>query len=320
MRDGGGKVQAQGGCVHAIVGWGRMLARMHRNTPLVPLLAGPWRHLVSPPALERHASPRSQAVDFTIFKAGDDRWHLVACIRGTSAPGSGRLTYRWSADDLIGAPWTPMGIFRESDPAMGHEQNHLQAPFCVSDGGRWWMFCNSRGAHCLTSNNGIDFVWTRNRAGCWTFFPMGRDLQILDNRTADDLWYAYYTDPQGGDPLRHAHTVRCRTCPTLDGTWSKAIDVGVLGGPPRDPLYDFCEAESPFVTRHGTWYYRFQHLDVYTSSSPTDWSGASCTALASGRRTLLAPELVSDGNSTWIAAYGYEDGWNGIYMAPIAWT
>ncbi|MBN8526558.1 MAG: hypothetical protein J0M02_14590 [Planctomycetes bacterium] len=292
---------------------------MNRNTPLVPRLAGPWRHLVSPPALERHASPRAQAVDFTLLQADDARWHLVACVRGTSAPGSGRLTYRWSSDDLIGAPWTAMGIFRESDPTMGHEPHHLQAPFCVSDGGRWWMFCNSRGAHCLTGANGIDFAWTRNRAGSWTFFDMGRDLQILDNRQVDGLWYAYYTDPGAADPLRHQHTVSCRTCPTLDGVWSPPVDVGVLGGAPRDPLYDFCEAESPFVIRRDGWYYRFQHLDVFASRSPTDWTGAVCTVLAPGRRRLLAPEIVVDGERTWIAAYGYDDGLNGIYIAPLAW-
>jgi hypothetical protein len=290
--------------------------------PPVPVLAAPWIRIAAPPELERWAKPGVQPVDFTIFPAADGVWQLIACVRGTAQPGGNRLLYRWESPSLTAADWRPMGIFAEADPAFGHQPGLLQAPFCVIAGGQWHLFCNSAGAHCLTSRDGRTFSWAANAAGSRTFFPMGRDVMILDHRDRDGLWYAFYTEYRPElDARRKHHTVSYRTARTLDGAWSERVDYGVLTPlPPVGDGYPFCEAESPFVLRRGDWYYRWEQMDVFISRSLIDWSAASRHELVpGGRRSFLAPEIISDGDARIIAAYSYEPGYSGIYLAPLAW-
>jgi hypothetical protein len=289
--------------------------------PETPRVDGPWWRIAAPPALERHAKPGVQTVDFTVFQAGDGTWQLVSCVRGTAAPGGGRLLYRWQAARLEDSDWKPCGILAEADPALGHKEGTVQAPHCVRDGGRWRMFCNSNGARCLDSADGIAFAWAKNDAGADRFFDMARDVQLLDNRTVDGKWYAFYTDVRAGlYPERKNHTVSFRTAATLGGKWSASADIGVLTPTKAGDDYVFAEAESPFIVRRGEWYYRWEQLDVYASRSPTDWSGARRVELIpGGRRTYLAPEIVEHGGASYIA--GYKDhGKGGIWMARLGWS
>jgi hypothetical protein len=295
---------------------------MAANAP-TPRLARPWIRLAAPPVLERHAKPGAQAVDFTIFQAGDGTWQLVSCIRGTAVPGGGRLLYRWESARLTDADWTPKGIFREADPALGHREGSLQAPHCVRDGDRWWMFCNSNGARCLTSGDGRTFAWATGDGGSGKFFDMARDVMLLDHRPVDGRWYAFFTDIQPGRyPQRKDHTVCVRTAERLDGVWSQKADVGVLTAPEAiDPRYAFAEAESPFVLARKGWYYRWEQMDVHLSATLAPWTAAGRVELVPGdRHAYLSPEVVECDGTTYLAAYSYSDGRSGIYLAALAWS
>lgn len=288
----------------------------------MPRLDGDWIRIAAPPELERHAKPGVQAVDFTIYQAGDGTWQLVSCIRGTAAPGGKRLLYRWESPSLTAADWTAKGIFAESDTALGQAEGMLQAPHCIREGDTWWMFCNTKGgAFCLTSSNGKDFTWAVNAAGKHVFFGMSRDVMLFDHRPVDGLWYAFYTDVMPGKyAQRKNHTVSYRTAKTLDGIWSEKVDYGVLTADADiDPKYAFADAESPFIVKRGEWYYRWEQMDVYASRSLTDWSAAERTQLVPRRRhAYLAPEIVEHDGVTYIAAYG-DYGKTGIFLARLAW-
>lgn len=288
----------------------------------MPKIEGDWTRIAAPPELERYAKAGVQAVDFTIFQAADGTWQLVSCIRGTSAPGGGRLLYRWESPSLTQADWTAKGIFKEADPALGHTLGTLQAPYCVRDGDTWWMFCNSNGAQCLTSTDGKTFTWAVNQQKSGKFFDMGRDVMIFDNRATDGQWYAWYTDiRKSAYPLRNDHTVSYRRAEHLDGRWSASLDVGVLTPDAElDPKYNFADAESPFIIKRGECYYRWEHMDVYASRSLTDWKAAPRVQLVPGRRhAYLAPEIVDDHGVSYIAAYG-DYGRTGIFIARLGWS
>lgn len=289
--------------------------------PATPRLAGDWIRLAAPPSLERHHKAGIETVDFCIWQAGDGTWQLVSCLRGTAAPGSGRLLYRWESPSLTNPDWEPKGIFRESDPALGMAEGKLQAPHCIREGDTWWMFCNSKGAHALTSSDGKTFAWAKNQAGSMKFFDMGRDVMLFDHRAVDGKWYAVYTDVKPGQyAQRKNHTVSFRSSATLDGAWGKSVDIGVLtADADLDPRYAFADAESPFIVLRDGWYFRWEQMDVFASRSLTDWKDAKRFELVPGKRhAYLAPEIVEDGGKTWIAAYkGF--GKQGIWLAPLSW-
>lgn len=286
-----------------------------------PRIAGEWIRIATPPVLERYHKPGVQTVDFTIFQAADDTWQLISCVRGTAAPGKGRLLYRWESARLTDSDWQPRGIFQEADPTRGMAEGRIQAPHVVREGDTWWLFCNSKGAHAMTSPDGKAFTWATNRQGASRFFDMPRDVMILDNRVIDQRWYAFFTDIRPGRyQERNNHTVSFRSTETLDGTWSDKVDVGVLiPADERDPRYTFAEAESPFVLRRGEWYYRWEQMSVYASRSLTDWRGATRTQLLKGRQhQFLAPEVVEDAGTFYLAAYR-DHGKSGIFLVPLAW-
>jgi hypothetical protein len=144
---------------------------------------------------------------------------------------------------------------------------------------------------------------------------------ILDQRDVDGRWCAIYTDVVPGRyPERKNHTVSLRSATALDGRWSEKIDLGVLTPPVAGDGYPFAEAESHFIVRRGGWYYRWEQMDVFASPSLTDWSGARrCELVPGDRRAYLAPEVVEHAGATYLAAYSYDHGRSGIYLARLAW-
>jgi hypothetical protein len=275
---------------------------------LLQTLDGPWRRIASPPKLERFATGQEQTVDFTIFPSKDGAWHLVSCVRKTAHPGGGRLLYRWESKDLEAADWAPQGIFLTS--GEGQREGVVQAPHYVVEDGVGWLFYNSAGAHALTSPDGRSFTPVPGR-----LFDMGRDVQLLDNRARDGLWYAFFTDVRPGRyPDRKDHTVSFRTAPKLAGPWSaEKKDVDVLSPPPAG--YLFAYAESPFILFRGDRYYRFEQLNVFTSKDPARWSGPPVAALGAGLE-YLSPEIVEHEGKAWIAAYK-DHGRAGIFLARL---
>ena len=285
--------------------------------PMTPRLDGPWIQLAGRPQLEKWASPKAEPVDFTIFQADDGSWQLIACVRHTTHPGSGRLLYRWSSPELLQEDWKPEGIFLSSKPGWSHAEGKLQAPFHVKDGDRHCLFYNSRGCHLMTSEEGIDF----EPYGTEAIFPMGRDVCLLDDREGSGKWIAYYTSPEKGiNPATRDHTIRARTASDLEGPWSeKAVEIPPLTPPP--PGYLFVYAESPLVVKRGDYYYRFEQLFVYRSKDPLKWQEPPVAMLAPGDPLKrLAPEIVTHDGKDYILAYQWRgDDQRGIYLAPLAW-
>jgi len=290
--------------------------RLHAEL-LVPRLAGPWIQLAGRPVLERWASPRAEAVDFTAFQAADGRWQLIACVRFTTHPGDNRLLYRWSSPELLRPDWQPEGIFLSSRAEWDHAEGHLQAPFHAVEDGVHHLFYNSRGAHLLTSPDGL--AWSPH--GERAVFPMGRDLCLLDDRAQSGRWIAYYTSPEPGiNPATRDHTIRARTAPRLTGPWSEeAVEIPPLT--PPWPGYTFVFAESPLVVRRGNYYYRFEQMYVFRSEDPLRWEGPPIACLMPDAPIkLLAPEIVTHEGRDYLLAYQWlNDDPRGIFLAPLAW-
>lgn len=286
-------------------------------TAVKPSLGGPWIRLVGRPPLEKWASQEAEPVDFTVFQADNGRWQLISCIRHTKHPGGTRLLYRWSSPQLTQEEWRPEGIFLSSKPDWSHAEGKLQAPFHVRDAGKHLLFYNSRGAHLMTSSDGISFEPVGNRA----VFPMGRDVCVLDDRGQTNQWIAYYTSFEKGiNSATRDHTIRARTASELTGPWSdNAIEIPPITPPPSG--YEFVYAESPLVIKRGGYYFRFEQLDVYRSSDPFKWSGPPVARLApQDPLKRLAPEIVTDNGKDYLVAYQWRGkDPRGIYLAPLKW-
>lgn len=287
------------------------------DQPPVPRLDGPWIQIAGAPPLERWASDRAEPVDFTVFRSDDGMWHLISCIRKTSHPGGGRLLYRWSSPVLHSPGWTPAGIFLESQEALGHREGMVQAPHHVLDGERHYILYNSAGgAHALVSDDGSSFANVPH-----PLFRMGRDVYVLDDRPAHGVFVAYYTSVEPGiNPGTKDHTIRARTASSLLGPWSAdAVEISPLSTP--EPGYLFVYAESPFVFRRDTWYYRLEQMHVYASRDPLRWAGPAVTCLVPGDPIrYLAPEIVHESGKDYVLAYQWrgEDP-RGIFLAPLTW-
>ena len=284
---------------------------------LTPRLAGPWIKIAGRPPLERWASPKAEPVDFTVFQADDGRWQLIACVRHTTHPGSSRLLYRWSSQELTAPDWKPEGIFLSSRTDWGHREGHLQAPFHIKEAGTHYLIYNSAGAHLLTSPDGLEWKpWETS-----PIFPMGRDVCVLDDRERSGKWIAYYTSPEPGiNPATRDHTIRARTGDALTGPWADtAVEIPPITPPPDG--YTFAYAESPFVLRRGDHYYRWEQMYVFRSSDPLSWQGPAITCLEpDDPMKRLAPEIVSHEGRDYLLAYQWRGSdERGVFLAPLVW-
>ncbi len=302
--------------------------RMHADTE-VPRLTTAFRQIAqTQPDISpyTYTSPNNTACDFTIFQADDGTWQLIACIRGTTYPGSTRFLYRWEGTSLTRGMFTPKGIFwtsgtKNTPDALGRTlgvntpytvEGRLQAPHCVKHDGKYYLFHNNAGAFCLISDDGKN--WTQHVAfdGDEHFFDMGRDVMVFDNRADDGKWVAYYTDP-GTNP----QSVAARTASSLEGPWSTSPVRNVYDGHSYLPTPSYSNewAESPFVVRRGeNDYYLFAQRYVFHSTDPYTFDTAPITCLDGGSE--WAPELFEDEAGQWYIAY-YKI--FGIYLAKLEW-
>ena len=292
-------------------------SQTNKLKPLTPSLKGDWIKLCGRPQLEKWHSPKVEPVDFTVFQADDKIWQLIACVRKTTQPGSGRLLYRWSSAELERENWSPEGIFLSSKQELDHAEGRLQAPFHVKEGGKHYLFYNSNGGHLLTSDDGINFEPYGNRA----ILPMGRDVCILDDRQNSGKWIAYYTSPEKGiNSATRDHTIRARTAKKLTGPWSEeAIEIPPITPPFQG--YEFVYAESPLVVKRGEYYYRFEQLFVYCSRDPLKWEGPPIAVLApKDHIKRLAPEIVTYKGNDYLLAYQWRgNDPRGIYLIKLVW-
>lgn len=267
----------------------------------VPRIDGDWWPVIAgPPDLGIYNSDTAEAVDFSIWQAEDGTWQLVSCIRNTAYPGRTRLFYRWESANLTDLNWTPRGIFAVSDPTLDppHTEGRMQAPHCFKHDGLYYFFYNSYGAYCKVSTDGKNFTDHTDHTGSNLFFPMGRDLMILDAGSFDGNWYAYFLENRADGSAYMA----ARTSTDLRGPWlSPSMDIGHYGNP-----------ESPFVFKHNGLYYLWEQMKVYVSRDPRNFRNPSIGTLWNYR---YAPEILEHHGFNYMAAYSDDR----IWICRLAW-
>jgi hypothetical protein len=252
---------------------------------------------------------KSNACDFTIFRDARGAWHLVACIRGTTAPGQ-RVFHQWTAASIEDRDWTPAGLFEAPRGLRTGAPTSQQAPHAFPADGRYYLFYNSGGAaRALVSDDGArwradDGRWhvLRDGDGKEELFGMGRDVCLFRDE-ARNRWMAFYC---GNAPGLKQGVMAARTAPALAGPWSAdPIVVRGEGNP-----------ESPFVLRHAGRYYLWQQMEVFISDTPERFGGEPVQHMtgiwSSGR---WAPEVIADGDRWYLAGYG-----DGIWLCRIKWV
>ncbi len=279
----------------------------------VPVLDGDWWQLtgdspdVAPYTYRREG--KTKVCDFTIFKDNARLFHLVACVRDTTAPGD-RVFHHWTSDSLARTNWAPAGLFEAPRGLRTGAPTSQQAPHGFPFGGRHFIFYNSGGAaRALVSGDGAswklpDGSWSMltNTSGAIELFPMGRDVHLFHD-TARDRWIAYFCGNLPGS--KHGAMV-ARTAPALEGPWSAdEIPVRTEGNP-----------ESPFVVNRGGRYYLWQQMSVYVSETPERFEGkpiAHLTGIWFGGK--WAPEVLEEDGQFYAAGYG-----GGIWLCKMKWV
>ncbi len=254
------------------------------------------------------------ACDFSIWQDDYGTWHLVACIRETTFPGSTRLFHHWTSPSLTKTNWTPAvhtntfgtetvtnGIFAVSNPNIGQYPGVMQAPHCIKDNGKYYFFYNgaytnatgarqNNSAYCKISDDGVNFTDTTNTAGSYKFFDMGRDISLM--QTTNGTWNSYFEK----DGLMSA-----RTAPALLGPWSTNVYLlGTTGNP-----------ESPFVVRRGSEYFLWEQMKVYSSADPLRFTNSLVAELDSAQ---YAPEVFEYNGQYYMGSYN-----NGIWLTRLDW-
>jgi hypothetical protein len=257
----------------------------------------------------------NKVCDFTLFQAADSTWQLIACIRGNDYPGSSRFLYLWEARSLSDTLWEEKGVFLSTgtknendkwgnsfDSIRYQSVGLLQAPHCIVEDGKYYLFYNNDNAHCMVSEDGKNWEHIKNDNGSWEFFEMGRDLMIFDDRENSGNWIVYYTT--GGN---YPQYVAARTSKTLSGEWSDEMMVYDGYSNTRHPIYRNEFAESPFVIEDEGLYYLFAQMQVFVSDDPLDFTENKKVAMLESsvyEERVWAPEIIigNDGKKH-IAAY-----------------
>lgn len=267
----------------------------------------------------------NKVCDFTIFQDADGMWQLIACIRGNNYPGSNRFLYQWEGNSLKDSLWDEKDVFLATgtrsepdgwgntfDSTMYQSVGKLQAPHCIVEDGKYYLFYNNDNAHCMVSDDGKNWEHFKNGQGEWEFFEMGRDLMIFDDREKSGNWIVYYTT--GGD---YPQYVAARTSKTLNGEWSEEMMVYDGYSNTRHPIYRNEFAESPFVIEHDGLYYLFAQMQVFVSDNPLDFTENEKVAMLESsvyEERVWAPEIIiDDDGKKYIAAYRTD----GIWMCEM---
>jgi len=287
-----------------------------------------------------------QINDFTIFKAANGKWQLVASVRNTNFPGGKHFIMRWESDRLTTPNWKEKGVFKTTKDfpiEAKYNEGVLYAPHCVKDNNKYYLFHNSGTSYVLISDDGINFNSYKKPDGSYSLFDIGeagRDLMILDNRMRDNLWYFYYVSIDRNRPEienRQFSDVFVRTSKNILGPWSEPHAAGM--GIPNRPrsivhsAYDFVNSESPFVIYHEDFYFKFEQTFVVASADPANFEGKPVvTNMFPNYKypeewwPALAPEVVVDGNKMYIAYFLNHNAHpfgtlkqGGVFMAEIIW-
>lgn len=295
---------------------------------MIPQLDGDWWQLTTwhPDIAPYEYGPGDNKVcDFTIFKAKDDTWQLIACIRGNDYPGSNRFLYHWETQHLSDTLWEEKGTFQSTgvgdepdgfgnvwDPSFYPAKGKLQAPHCIIFEDQYYLFYNNRDAMCKISDDGKNWRDLKTDDGSFHFFKLGRDMMMFDDTEQSGKWIAYYTV---GGP--YPQSMEARSSESLRGQWSDSKMIYDGWSNTRYPIYPNEFAESPFVLRYDERYYLFAQMHVFISDDPLDFTDNHKIAdLETGKlhERVWAPEIIVDENGQYyIAAYRPK----GIFMSKL---
>ncbi len=272
----------------------------------MPVIEGEWWKIaddnpkVSPYEIIDDGS--SNTCDFTIYEDAEGKWHAIACVRGTNAPGQ-RVFQHWLSDSLTKDNWKPQGILEWPRNSRGQGLASLQAPHCFTFEGLYYCFYNSGPARAMYGKDGIQWQIFRNINDEEIIFPMGRDVMLFHDKT-EQRWLAYYCGHIEKDGKTEGAMV-ARTAPKLEGPWSEDEMVVREEGNP----------ESPFVVKRGKNYYLFQQMSVFLSDTPDAFPGKPLTHMTGiWYNGKWAPEVITSDGQDYLAGYG-----RGLWLAKLQW-
>ncbi|WP_328610607.1 glycosyl hydrolase family 32 [Amycolatopsis sp. NBC_00345] len=253
--------------------------------------------------------------DHTFIRDLDGTWHVFGITHAEPADPDNEISFAHATAPDLHGPWTKQPFALTVDPAYG--ETHLWAPHVIRVGATYHMFYCGGGAESAVSAINLAtskdlFHWTRDPGG--TLFHDGYDARDPYVIRIDGRWVLFYTgntEPSGGN-----HVVLYRTSHDLRHWSDRDIayvspESGTWGGP----------TESPFVLRHGRYWYLFTGprlgyagTDVHRSDSPFHFDNADLVT----HFPAHAAEVVRD-HTGWYASHA---GWGqgGLYLAPITWA
>ena len=256
--------------------------------------------------------------DHCFIQAQDGEWHLFGITHQEPANAIDEIHFAHAtARTLLQQPWDKQDFALDVATNPPWNEVHLWAPHVVLSGGLYYMFyCAGARDHSKYKLN----LATSPDLKTWTRSP--KNPMVVDGYDARDpyvmrvqgKWVMYYcatSKPAGGN-----HVVAYVTSDDLLTWTNRGIaftdpSAGTGAGP----------TESPFVVRHGDFYYLFigprggyDGTDVFYSSDPFHWNPAD----KAGHIPAHAAEVVQDENQKW---YISRAGWgrHGVYLAQLFW-
>jgi len=288
-----------------------------------PYIASEWWAAATNPDLGEFSSEKQEPVDFAIWRAADNSWQILSCIRNTKCGGHGRVLYRWEGTALTDTNWTPKGIAMLADPELGEAKGGLQAPFVFRENEKFYMFYGDWHRICpATSEDGKTFTRKLNSRGQPDLFSgpydNTRDPMVLKR---DGLYFCYYTGHKQG--AKYQAAIFCRTSADLEN-WSEPIVVCAGGSPSQLDVWFGADAECPFVVEHDGNYYLFRNQiyglsnlnTQYVSRNLLDF-GVGTDRCRIGTLSLAAPEIIHAKGEWFIAALNPK--LDGFRIARLGW-
>ncbi len=287
--------------------------------PRIPIINGkPWKVCELPDLGELNGPTpsRQHIVDHGFIQDDHGKWHLWACMRGTSI---GRLLYAWEGNSLFDTPWEPQGIAARAQPEWNEKvtksgEESIQAPFFMKTDTGYYCFYNSNGARLMFSRGGNDFKRIRFKDNNNLLYKkVGRDMMVLkDGQT----YFSYSTvTTVSGDGWLHGMVI-VRTSKNLRH-WSDYSIVSQGGQAGNGAV----SAESPFVVRLDGFYYLFRSSSitfntyVYRSKNPYDF-GVNTDEKLVTVLPIKAPEVISHNNNWFISDLA---DFTGIRLYHLRW-
>ncbi|MFE0027979.1 family 43 glycosylhydrolase [Amycolatopsis sp. NPDC059021] len=253
--------------------------------------------------------------DHTFIQDTRGTWHVFGITHAEPADPEHEIVFAHATAPELHGPWTKQPFALTVDPAYG--ETHLWAPHVIRVGGTYHMFyCgggkdNTKSAINVATSRDL-FHWTRYPGG--SLFTDGYDARDPYVIRINGRWVLFYTgntEPTGGH-----HLVLYRTSYDLRH-WSErktayvSPETGTWGGP----------TESPFVVRHGRYWYLFTGprlayagTDVYRSTDPLHFENANLVAHFESH----AAEVIRDDDDWYVSHAGWGQG--GLYLAPLTWS